>query len=69
MAKISALLLLVAIPACSDSGIALSDLPAASVDAFCTYAARCGQMPDVASCKAASDTSQVPTRHSPSVVR
>jgi hypothetical protein len=52
----SALLVLVAIPACSDSGIALSDVPAASVDAFCTYAARCGQMPDVASCKAASDT-------------
>ena len=57
MAKIfSALLLLVAIPACSDSGIALSDLPAAATDAFCTYAARCGEMPDVASCKAAAGT-------------
>ncbi|HJX66816.1 MAG TPA: hypothetical protein VJ860_23025 [Polyangia bacterium] len=54
MAKIfSALLLLVAIPACSDSGIALSDLPAAAADAVCTGQARCGEMPDVASCKAA----------------
>jgi hypothetical protein len=58
MAKIlSTLLLLVAIPACdSDNSISLSDLPAATVDALCTYSARCGQMPDVASCKAAAGT-------------
>jgi hypothetical protein len=56
MAKIlSALLLLAAIPACSDSSLSLSDLPAAAADAVCTYGARCGQMPDVASCKAASN--------------
>jgi hypothetical protein len=56
MVKIrSALLLLLVIPACdSDNSISLSDLPAATVDALCTYAARCGQMPDVASCKAAA---------------
>jgi len=52
----SALLLLVAIPACSDSNTALSDLPAAAADAVCTYQARCGQMPDVATCKAATQT-------------
>ena len=57
MAKIhSALLLLATIPACSDSSLSLSDLPAAATDALCTYAARCGQMPDVATCKAASLT-------------
>jgi hypothetical protein len=57
MAKvISALLFLVTIPACSDSGIALSDLPAAATDILCTYAARCGEMPDVDSCKAAGGT-------------
>ena len=58
MVKIrSALLLLLVIPACdSDNSISLSDLPAATVDALCTYAARCGQMPDVASCKAAAGT-------------
>ena len=56
----SALLLLVAIPACSDSSIALSDVAAAAADAVCTYQARCGEMPDVASCKAArsSDVEQ-----------
>jgi len=55
MAKIrSALLLLVAIPACSDSSLSFSDLPAAAADAVCTYGTRCGQMPDVASCKAAA---------------
>jgi len=41
---------------CSDSGIALSDLPAAATDILCTYAARCGEMPDVDSCKAAGGT-------------
>jgi hypothetical protein len=57
MARIlSTLLLLVAIPACNDSSLSLSDLPAAATDALCTYAARCGEMPDVASCKAAAGT-------------
>ncbi len=56
MGKIlSALLLSVAVPACSDSSVSLSDLPAAAADAVCTYGARCGQMPDVASCKAAAN--------------
>ena len=58
MAKIlSALLLLVAIPACDgDKSLSLSDFAAAATDAFCSYAARCGQMPDVATCKAAAGT-------------
>jgi hypothetical protein len=56
MARIlSVLLLLAAIPACSDSSLSFSDLPAAAADAVCTYGARCGQMPDVASCKAAAN--------------
>ena len=58
MGKIfSALLFLVAIPACDgDKSLSLSDFPAAATDAFCTYAARCGQMPDKATCKAAAGT-------------
>jgi hypothetical protein len=50
---VSALLLLVAIPACSDASIALSNLPAADLDALCSYMARCGEMPDKTSCEAA----------------
>ena len=50
--SLSALLLLATIPACSDSSLSLSEVSAAAADAVCTYRARCGQMPDVASCKA-----------------
>jgi hypothetical protein len=52
----SALLLLAVIPACDgDKSISLSDFPAAAVDAGCSRAARCGLVPDKASCVAASN--------------
>ncbi len=59
----SALLLLAVIPACDgDKSISLSDFPAAAVDADCSRAARCGLVPDKASCVAASnpDIGQLP---------
>jgi hypothetical protein len=48
-------------PGGSDAGISLSDFPAALVDGICAYAVRCGQMPDLATCKAAfrADEGQV----------
>ena len=48
-----ALSFLVAIPACSDTSISLSDLPTADLDALCSYMVRCGQMPDKTSCEVA----------------
>ena len=39
-------------PAGGDTSISLPDFPAALVNGICTYAVRCGQMPDLATCKA-----------------
>jgi hypothetical protein len=57
----SALSFLLVIPACDggstpaggDTSISLPDFPAALVDGICAYEVRCGQMPDLATCKAA----------------
>ena len=64
---VSAWLLLAAIPSCgsgtgggaggtgggSGTSIPIAEFPAAFVDAICGYMARCGQMPDKATCQAA----------------
>ena len=57
----SALSFLLVLPACDggstpaggDTSTSLADFAAALVDGVCTYEVRCGQMPDLATCKAA----------------